>query len=58
MPVRGIPRQSGDFQAEHDAGFAQAHFRNQFLKALAIDSRCAGLSEIAVDDDNSLHGPA
>src|SRR5207302_9751862 len=50
--------QPGDFQAEHDAGFAKTHFRDQFLKALPIDSRCTGPSEIAVDDDHALRGPA
>ena len=58
VPVRGVPRQPGNFQPEHDAGLAQAYLRNELLKALSIDSRCAGLSEIAVDDDNALHGPA
>ena len=58
MPVRGIPRQPGNFQAEHDAGFAQADFCNQLLKALPIDSRCAGLPKVAVNDDDALHGPA
>src|SRR5580658_9522665 len=57
MPVRGVSRQPGNFQAKHNAGFAQTHFCHQFLEALPIDSRCARLSEIAVDDDNALHWP-
>jgi hypothetical protein len=58
MPIRRIPCQPGNFQAQHDTGFAQAHLRNQSLKALPIDSRWAGLSQIAVDDDDVLNGPA
>lgn len=32
-----------NFQTEHDAGFAQADFCNQLLKALPIDRRCTRL---------------
>src|SRR5690242_4396137 len=45
VPVRGVSRKSGNFQTQHDAGFAQTHFRNELLKALPIDRRCTGLSE-------------
>ena len=58
QPIRRIPCQPGNFQTQHDDGFAETHFCNQFLKALAICSRCAGLSQIAVDDNNALHWPA
>jgi hypothetical protein len=49
---------SPNFQAQHDACFAQADFGNQLLKPFPIHSRGAGLPEIGVDDDDVLHGPA
>jgi hypothetical protein len=58
VPVGGVSRQAGNFQAQHDASFAQADFGNQLLKPFPIHSRGAGLPEIGVDDDDVLHGPA
>jgi len=58
VPVGGVSRQARNFQTEHNARFAQTHFRDQFLKAFPIDSRCTGLPQVAVDDDDALHRPA
>ena len=57
VPVCGVARQSRDFQAEHDAGFFQTHFRHQLLKSFAIRRCRGGVTEIAVDDDDALHRP-
>ena len=53
VPVGGVSRQAGNFQAKHDASFAQADFGDQLLKAFPIHSRGAGLPEIGVDDDDA-----
>jgi len=58
VPVRGVARQPRDLQTEYDAGFAQTHFRHQFLKSFAIRRSCGRLTEIAVDDHDALHRPA
>jgi hypothetical protein len=58
MPICGVARQARDFQAEHDPGFFQTHFRHQPLKSFAIGRRRGGLTEIAIDDDDALHRPA
>ena len=58
MPVRGVARQSRDFQAEHDPGFFETHFRDQLLKSFAIRRLRGGLTEVAVDDDDALNRPA
>src|SRR5215468_7664659 len=57
MPVCGVARQSGNFQAQHDAGLAHADVRNQFLETFAIGSRSPRLSEIIIDNDNLLDSP-
>ena len=36
VPVRGIARQAGDFEPEHNAGAAEADLGHQALKALAV----------------------
>jgi len=58
VPIGGVSRQAGNFQTKHDAGFAQAHFRDQLLKSFPIDSRSPGLPEITINDDDSLYRPA
>lgn len=50
--------QSRDFQAEHDPGFFQTHFRYQLLKSFAIRRGRGGLTQVAVDDDDALNRPA
>jgi hypothetical protein len=57
VPVRGVARQSRDFQAEHDPSFFQTHFRHQLLKSFAIRSCRGGVTEVAVDDNDALHRP-
>src|SRR5713226_9775589 len=54
VPVRRVACQSRDFQAEHDAGFLQTHFRYQLLKSFAIRRRCCRLTEVAVDHQATL----
>src|SRR5215471_2675256 len=58
VPVRGVACQSRDFQAEHNPGFFQTHFRDQLLKSFAIRRRRGGLTEVSVDDDDALNRPA
>jgi len=57
MPVCRVARQSGHFQAQHNAGLAHADVRNQFLETFAIGSRSPRLSEIIIDNDNLLDSP-
>src|SRR5215472_8423832 len=57
MPVCGVARQSGNFQAQHNAGLAHADVRNQFLETFTIGSRSPRLSQITIDNDNLLDSP-
>ena len=41
----------------HDARLSQTHLGYQLLEAFTIDSRCTGLPQIAVDDNDPLEGP-
>src|SRR5215469_4536523 len=58
VPVRGVACQSRDFQAKHDPGFFETHFRDQLLKSFAIRRRRGGLTKVTVDDDDALNRPA
>ena len=54
MPVHRVSRQARDFQAEHDAGAAQADFGHQPLESFAIGGRGARLAQISIDDDDAV----
>jgi hypothetical protein len=58
MPIGGVARQTRNFQANYDAGFAQAHLGHQFLESFPVHRRRPGLSQITIDDDDLLRGPA
>jgi hypothetical protein len=57
VPIGGVARQPGYFQTEYDASASHANFRNQTLKTFPVDGRCAGLSKVAVDHDDSFLRP-
>src|SRR5271157_2144846 len=57
MPVAVVPRQPGDFQAQHDAGIPQAHLGDQVLKALPVRCRGPRLALVVVDDQDTFDGP-
>src|ERR1700722_20138744 len=58
MPVARVARQSGHFQSQHDSGSPQAHLCNQPLKTFSVGGRSSRLSEVGVNDDDSILGPA
>src|SRR5271165_6511622 len=58
VPIRGVARQSRNFQAKYDPGSFQTHLGHQLLKSLAVRRRSCGLTEIAVDDNDALNRPA
>jgi hypothetical protein len=58
MPVGAVACQPRYFQSQDDPRLTQAHLGHQFLEALAIHRRGAGLAQIAVDHDDLLDGPA
>ena len=57
MPVTVVPGQSGDFQAQNDAGVTEAHLSDQALKAFSVRCRGARLALVAVDHLDPFDGP-
>src|SRR5438270_1387585 len=57
VPVNRGACQAGDLQPEHDTDSAHPHLGHQAGKALPI-SRRARLSEIAIDDDDTIRRPS
>ena len=57
-PIGRVTCQSRNLPTEHDAGFPQTHLSHQFLESFTIHRRGAGLTEIAVDDNDPLDRPA
>ena len=57
MPVAAVASQTGDFEPQHDAGSAQAHFADELLKPFAIGGRSARLAQVMVDHDDPFDRP-
>jgi len=57
-PVRGVAREPADFQAEDDAGVAEADFGDEALEALAVAGAGTRLPLIAIDHGDQLGMPA
>src|SRR5437016_4680253 len=58
IPVATVAGQAGDFQPDHQSGVSYAYLGHEFLETLAICRRAAGLSLVAVDDDDAIRMPA
>jgi hypothetical protein len=58
VPVGGVAGEARDLEAEDDAGVAEPDLGDERLEGLAIGAGGPGESEVAVDDDDALVGPA
>jgi hypothetical protein len=58
IPVSVVPGQTRDFQSEHDPHMGQSHFAGEARKSGSLVGPGAGQSEIFVDNDHVLFGPA
>ena len=56
-PVGTVARHAGDFEPEHDAGVAEAHFRNHACEPRTLGESCARHAQIFVNDDHLIFGP-
>jgi len=57
IPVGIVARHAGDFEAEHDAGVAESHFRGHAGEPGALGESGAGHSQVFVDDNHLFLGP-
>ena len=58
MPIGRVARQARHFQPQDDSGASDADLSNQSLKALAVGGRSSRLTQIAVNHDDPIFGPA
>ena len=58
VPVGIVPRKAGDFEAQHDSSSPKADLRHQPLKAFPVGRRSSRLTQIVVNDDDAVFGPA
>jgi hypothetical protein len=57
VPVRRVPRQSGNLKTQHDASSPKAHFSHQSLKAFPVGGRCPRQTQITINDDDAIFRP-
>jgi len=58
VPVGGVPRQSRNFKAQNNSGAPEANLRHQPLKAFAVCRGSSRLTQIVINDDDAIFGPA
>src|SRR6516165_11792097 len=57
IPVGIVARDTGDFEAEHDADMAEGHFCDHACEAGTLSESGAGHAQVFVDDDHLFFGP-
>ena len=58
VPIQGAARQAGNLQTHDQSYLAQAHLRDQALKAGAVHRGGTGLAQVLVNHDNPPSVPA
>ncbi len=58
MPIGVVTSQTGNFQSQDDARFAQADLSHQVLKTLTVRAGSAGLAEVDINDLDLVITPA
>jgi len=57
IPVSIVARHTGDFEAEHDAGVAEGHFRGHACEPRTLGESGAGHAQVFVNDDHLFLDP-
>jgi hypothetical protein len=57
VPVGAVACQTRDFQSEHDASVAQAHFGHQLLKTFAVGRCGPRFAQVPINHDNAFGRP-